>query len=232
MNELIKYENGEVKADSRMIADHFEKRHDNVMADVRDEIEKLGNDGLLIFQESSYLNQQNKFMPCYEMNEEGIMQLAARYDAVARRKLILKIKELKERSVPKSQAEMLLFYAQQFVDQERKLNQVTCQIETIKETIVTIPDDWRKDINKMLVSIGKATGDYGKPKRDSYELLTNRAGTNLQRKLDNLIGRLAKAGAKQSEIKSKCYLDVIEPDKRLKEIYTLIVKEMHIKYCA
>ena len=69
MNELIKFEKGEVLADSRMIAEHFEKRHDNVMADIRDEIKKIGNDGLLIFKESSYTNEQNRAMPCYAMNE-------------------------------------------------------------------------------------------------------------------------------------------------------------------
>jgi Rha family phage regulatory protein len=95
MNELIRIENGEVCADSRMIAEHFEKEHRNVLADIKDEIEKIGEEGLLIFQQSSYINQQNREMPCFIMNEEGLMQLAARYDAVARRKLIVKIKELK-----------------------------------------------------------------------------------------------------------------------------------------
>jgi anti-repressor protein len=101
MNELIRIENGEIKLDSRMIAEHFDKAHSDVLKDIRDEILKLESAGLGegIFSLSSYTSQQNKELPCYEMTEEGALQLAARYDAVARRKLIIKIKELKERSI-------------------------------------------------------------------------------------------------------------------------------------
>lgn len=46
MNELIRIENGEVRLDSRMIADHFGKAHSDVLKDIRDEIGKLENAGL------------------------------------------------------------------------------------------------------------------------------------------------------------------------------------------
>ena len=66
------------------------KRHDNVLADIRDEIKKLGNvKGLLIFQETYYINEQNKqSYPMYLLTSDGVLQLAARYDAIVRFKLI------------------------------------------------------------------------------------------------------------------------------------------------
>ena len=66
------------------------KRHDNVLADIRDEIKKLGaNLGLLIFQETDYINEQNKqTYPMFVLTSDGVLQLAARYDAVVRFKLI------------------------------------------------------------------------------------------------------------------------------------------------
>jgi len=60
MNELIKVVDDEIFADSRMIAEHFGKRHDNVVRDIKDELEKLGELGQLIFEESSYILSKNK----------------------------------------------------------------------------------------------------------------------------------------------------------------------------
>lgn len=124
MNQLIRIENGEVKLDSRMIADHFEKNHADVLRDIRDEIEKLETGGLggeSIFSLSSYTSQQNKELPCYEMGEEGALQLAARYDAVARRKLIIKIKELKGNATPQIDSVFLFQIAAQLEQKEKQI---------------------------------------------------------------------------------------------------------------
>ncbi|QNO14959.1 ORF6C domain-containing protein [Alkalicella caledoniensis] len=126
MNELVKVKNGEVQIDSRMIAKHFGKEHKNVLRDIQDEISKLeygGLEGKLIFEPSSYISQQNKALPCYTMTEEGALQLAARYDAVARRKLIMLIKELKQQFKKLSPLEQLrLQYEVMENHEERLLN--------------------------------------------------------------------------------------------------------------
>ena len=110
MNELIKVVEGEVVVDSRMIAEHFGKRHDNVIRDIKDEIEKLGEDGKLIFEESTYINEQSRTMPCYTMSEDGALQLAARYDAVSRRKLIVMLREARQtrHRLPQTYSQALL----------------------------------------------------------------------------------------------------------------------------
>jgi len=53
------------------VARHFGKRHDNLLPDIRSIIEATPEEGLLNFKESSYLNEQNKEQPCFEMTRSG-----------------------------------------------------------------------------------------------------------------------------------------------------------------
>ena len=61
------------------------------------------------------------------------MQLAARYDAIARRKLIVMIKEFKTRHVPKTQIEILLASIQTLADQEKKILAIETTVDNIKK---------------------------------------------------------------------------------------------------
>ena len=123
--ELIKVNNGVIELDSRMIAEHFGKRHTHVLADIRDEISKLENAGLggePIFRLGEYTDKNNQKRPCYTMTEEGALQLGARYDAVARRKLIIKIKELKEKHQrPKIDSSFLYKLAGELEEKEKQI---------------------------------------------------------------------------------------------------------------
>ena len=105
MNEMQlgrKFGNGEVVMSSLDIVELTGKRHDNVMADIRKEIKNLGEElGQLIFQESYYTNKQNKKQPCYEFSKKGAMQLALKYDAMTRFKVIEYIEVLESEMKPK-----------------------------------------------------------------------------------------------------------------------------------
>jgi len=92
-------------------------------------------------------------------------------------------------------------------------------------------DNWRESANHMLRQIGKAT-DYSKARKESYEELERRGGANLKQRLINAKARLQEQGASRTKVEQLNYMDVIEQDKRLKEIYLNIVKEMHIRYCG
>lgn len=94
---LIKIENG-VKMTSRELAELTGKNHADVLRDVRDEIEKLGEKGLSIFAESSYINSQNKKQPMFEFSKKGAMQIALRYSAEIRFKVIEKLEELENKN--------------------------------------------------------------------------------------------------------------------------------------
>ena len=64
-------------ASSLDIARHFEKRHDNVLRDVQKIIDDCPADfGLLNFEESTYLNEQGKEQPCFNLTRDGFSLLA------------------------------------------------------------------------------------------------------------------------------------------------------------
>lgn len=92
MNLLV---NESIKMTSLDIAEVTKKQHKHVLADIRKEIEELGDEiGQLIFRPSSYINSQNKEQPCYEFGKDGAMQLALKYDAKTRYRVIKRIEEL------------------------------------------------------------------------------------------------------------------------------------------
>lgn len=242
MNELIRIENGEVKLDSRMIAEHFGKAHSDVLKDIRDEIEKLENAELGaegIFPLGHYTDKNGQARPCYEMTEEGALQLAARYDAVSRRKLIIKIKELKSRvAVDYSALSPELQAVRMMIDdmarQKVEVKQLSDTVTTIKETIVTQPDNWREDINRMFNKIVQAVGGkkFQELRHESYELLESRAHVDLERRLMNMRVRMLTNGASKTAVEKANKLDVIETDPKLREIYTSIIREYTIKFVA
>lgn len=87
----------DVKMTSLDIANVVEKEHYNIMRDIRNEIKVLGDEvGQFIFEESTYINSQNKEQPCYEFGKDGAMQLALKYDAKTRYNVIQYIKQLEE----------------------------------------------------------------------------------------------------------------------------------------
>lgn len=125
MNELIKVQNGEVQIDSRMIAEHFGKEHKNVIRDIQDEIQKLKNGGLgaeLIFEPGNYLDKNGQLRPRFTITKEGALQLAARYDAVARRKLIILIAEMEQRTKKLSPLEQLRLQYEVVENHEERLS--------------------------------------------------------------------------------------------------------------
>ena len=74
------------------IAEITGKEHKNVLADIRDEISKLGIERAeLIFQPSKYKDANNQNRPMFIANVQGILQLGARYSADVRYRLIEKV---------------------------------------------------------------------------------------------------------------------------------------------
>lgn len=114
MNNLVISENIKTMT-SLEVAELTNKKHYNILADIRDEINKLGQDrGQLIFQESEYTNNQNRKQPMFNITLDGVLQLGARYDAVIRFNLIQRVKELQAKvKVPTTMKEALLLALEQ-----------------------------------------------------------------------------------------------------------------------
>lgn len=107
------------------------------------------------------------------------------------------------------------------------------QLKGIRDVVALNPNDWRKDsstlINKMAVSMGGY--EHVKPLRaESYKLLDERMGVDLQCRLTNKRRRMADEGVCKSKRDKLNQLDVIADDKKLIEGYVAIIKEMAIKY--
>ncbi len=124
--------------------------------------------------------------------------------------------------------------AQQELEQKeivQAVNETKEEVQAIREVIEIKPsNNWRSETNSLIKKICYKIGDYSKPKDEIYKALQERAACDLKVRLKNMRGRLALEGATKSKIDGLNYLDVVSTDKKLIEIYTVIVKEMAIKY--
>ncbi len=76
--KLVYEKHDKPMTDSLKVAECFEKRHDNVIKDIR-ELDCSEEFRLLNFEESSYKNEQNKKQPMYRMTFDGFTFLAMGY---------------------------------------------------------------------------------------------------------------------------------------------------------
>ena len=98
---------------SREIAEIIGKEHNKILRDIRDEVEKLEKQSIraeAIFGLGEYLDKNNQKRPMYILTREGVLQLAAKYDAGVRFKLIEKVTNS---GVPQNFAQALYLAAQQ-----------------------------------------------------------------------------------------------------------------------
>ena len=188
--EIIKIENG-VKMTSRELAELTGKEHKNVMADIRDESEKLEKDGEnaeLIFQLGEYKDQNNQSRPQFVFGKEGAMQIAMRYSATIRRKVILKLEELENKNspaLPQNYIEAL----EALIKSEKEKLEIVEENKIIKkdlehknEVIVDITENVpAKTMRKMINSIiRKNCKDYSARWNVLYTEFYNRYSVNLK----------------------------------------------------
>ena len=126
MNELMNIESRNTLT-SLEVAQIAGKEHKNILADIRDEISKLGEErGRLIFQQSCYTNLQNKQQPMFLLNYKGVLQLGARYSAETRFKLIEKIEQLQK---PMTVEDMIILQANEMKSVKHRINIVENKID-------------------------------------------------------------------------------------------------------
>ncbi|MEN3133308.1 ORF6N domain-containing protein [Bacillus cereus] len=132
--------------------------------------------------------------------------------------------------------QMFTVLANQEIEQKRLSKEVTEtkeKVENISEIVALNTTDWRKDVNRLLNRIAIKQGGYEmykEIKNESYAMLDQRAGSNLQRRLTNKQKNMALEGVSKSRINKVSKLDVIGEDKKLLEIYLAVVKDMAFKY--
>lgn len=105
--------------------------------------------------------------------------------------------------------------------------------DNIKEAVLPITDNWREEIVKKIRLIQRYCGsDFQYLNSEMYTELERRAGCDLNTRLRNKRQRMSDSGCRKTDINNTRKLDVIEEDKKLREIYSKIVSEYAIKYCA
>ena len=174
MTELMKTD---VRMTSLDVAEIVGKEHKNVMRDIRNEIESLGEEiDQLIFEPTERIDSHNRKQPIYTFGKDGAMQLALKYDAVTRYKVIKRIEELEKQNLPKlpgTYKEALLQLVEQ-VEENEKLQTTNLvlgqQISELK------PKATYYDMvlqNKSLLAISTIAKDYGMSARKMNQLLHN-----------------------------------------------------------
>lgn len=105
--------------------------------------------------------------------------------------------------------------------------------EAIKESVRPVFDNWKEETNAKINRIQFYSKiDFQTLKNQMYSDLEHRAGCDLGTRLRNMKHRMENTGATKTAINKIRKIDVIESDKKLREIFSKIVSEYEIKYCA
>ena len=187
----------------------------------------------------------NDFMRKILLTEQGYLMLVKSFtDDLAwkvQRQLVNSYFRVRQVSTDLSpQMQMLYGMLDQMAQTERQAREAkelaskaNESVENIKEAVKPIFDDWREEINRKFNRIQKnADKQFSILRGEMYEVLENRAGCDLSTRLRNKKQRMADNGCTKTQINNVNKMDVIEEDKRLREIFSKVVSEYEIKYCA
>lgn len=159
----------------------------------------------------------------------------------ARQYFIQVEKEAKQTEIDTSNLSPELQMFKGIFDSVARQEQATKKLETkvdngfkgITEIVGLNVTDWRKQTQALIRKMAKTQGGYGAYQEIGSEIYAEtdrRAGSDLHRRLINLRKNMAIEGASKSKQQRANKLDVIENDKRLKEIYLAVVKDFAIKH--
>lgn len=149
MHEVSNIFTKEKTISSLGVAEMVEKEHKNLMRDVRNyvaELNQLKIEPVDFFQESKYKDGKGEERPCYNITKKGCEFIAHKLTGIKGTKFtalyINRFHDMEEQLKPKSSAEMLLIYAQQFYEQEQRLQSVEHNIKQIEAKITTHDENY------------------------------------------------------------------------------------------
>ena len=248
-NLQLKSENGQVVVSSRVVAERFGKQHKHVLDSVvalQVEISTAKNSALFI--KSEYKASNGKTNPEYLLTRDGFTLLAMGF--TGKEALHWKLKYIEafnkmEQAIstqkPTCIEDVLIQSLQEMKDIKNQINQISTvatyareEIGAMKQVMLLDHDSWREEttnlVNKIAIHKGGTSNIYQETRREAYELTEQRAGANLSQRVTNMQDRMRREGAAKSKVDKVSKLDVISADKRLKEIYIAVIKEMAVKY--
>jgi Rha family phage regulatory protein len=146
-NQLVSYSNDQAVTNSLLVAEKFNKRHDNVIRSIENQF--LANSKLrTLFISTTYIDEQSKERPMYVMNRDGFSLLVMGFtgkDALNFKLEFIEAfnqmeKQLKEVAKPLSPAEMFLQNAQLMVEHDKRISNVETKLHVLDARTATRPD--------------------------------------------------------------------------------------------
>lgn len=232
---------GQYTIDSREVTEMIEVRHSDLLEKIGGYIQYLTNGNfrsLDFFVPSEYKDAKGETRPCYLLTRKGCDMVANKLTGekgvLFTAAYVTKFEEMERAQKPQCIEDLIIMQAQSVKELKGQVQQLTSTVGAIKEAVISEPDNWREDIRHKLNKIAQAIGEnkFREVRAESYKLLDQRAGTDLERRLFNKRARMLQEGMSKTAIDKVNKMDVIDEDKKLREIYTAIVKEYYIKYVA
>lgn len=211
MKDLIfKGENGQALTSSLLVAEKFKKEHKHVLSSIRELMRTDEISALPMFEESMYVNEQNKEQPMFIMNRDGFTLLAMGFTGKkamrfkldyinAFNKMEEALKSMRNTyQIPQSFSEALMLAAKQAEQIESQQKQIQAQSNQIAE--LEKQTEYTRVIlqSKSTALVTQIAQDYGMSARKFNAILRD---LNIQHKVRNqwvLFGKYLNKGYVQS----------------------------------
>lgn len=194
MNQLVFIQNQRVVTDSLTIAEMFEKGHDNVLRDIRKQIEYAGEEfSLLNFEESNYENRGKQY-PKYNLTEEAFALVVFSYNTKEAVQTKIKfIQEFKRMREYIEGQQRKTFTAREQLLLIMQANEETAQrVDVIEEKVKVLHDTMRMDSKQEneLNNYGRSVAmkALGGKESNAYKQISGQAFRALWRDVHNHFG--------------------------------------------
>ena len=165
------------------VAEITGKEYKSVLRDIRDEIEKLESQRIFtehIFVPSEYQDRTGRTLPMYVLTREGVLQLAARYDAVVRFKLIEKV----------SQPAKVLSPVQQLLAQAQILVEMDSRVGAVEQGVRRLEHNCRRTITSNQLTVIAYANMKGIRPNEYNSSVVGRKATKLCKERNILVGKV------------------------------------------
>lgn len=239
-NLTVIEQDGQLFVDSREVADMIGKKHFHLTRDIEGYVQVLSTnpnlDSMNFFIQSTYMDGKGEDRKRYLLTRKGCDMVANKMNGAKgvlfTAYYVTRFEQMeKELKQPQTELEVLAATVNNMVQQEKRITVIENEQKRIFDLIGLNPSNWRKEINKIIRLIAKESGlSHSVIWSESYKTLENRGKCNLQRRLDNKRNNMKKEGASKTKVEKANFMDVIDEDPKLTEIFLAIVKDMAVKY--
>lgn len=249
MNKLqIISENGVEVVDSREVAEMTGKNHKELLRDIRNYAEIIGNSNernfalVDFFIPSTYTDSKGETRPCYLITKKGCDMVANKMTGekgvLFTAAYVTAFDEMHEKlSAPKamSTAQLFAMQVQINLEQEQRMKALEEKTQVTQETVqeafsaLSYPtvsrDHWQDETRQKIRRVCFENGlNYQQFTKQTYDELEADARVKLETRVNNQRERMKAGGAKSAEIQAVNKLTVIAADPKLRAIYSAIIQ--------